>query len=151
MMSFPILFPTDVPPPRAPQPRHSWFWHSPLLEHRTFTGPRTSPPIDNSLGHSLLDIQLEPQVPPCVSSLELNHQSKKMCFSHKLDSPSFISGNYHVEKIDSCKVVIRSLQVQSGYVHRSLQVQSGYVHMRVYTHLHATCQHAHTIIMNDFE
>jgi hypothetical protein len=41
-------------------------WHAPILGHRTFTGPRASPPIDDRLGHPLLHIQLEPQVPPCV-------------------------------------------------------------------------------------
>ena len=30
------------------------------------TGPRSSPPIDDLLGHSLLHMQPEPQVPPCV-------------------------------------------------------------------------------------
>jgi hypothetical protein len=34
--------------------------------HRTFTVPRASPPIDDQLGHALLHILLEPQVPPCV-------------------------------------------------------------------------------------
>jgi hypothetical protein len=32
----------------------SWPWHSPILGHRTFTGPRASPPIDDQLGHLLL-------------------------------------------------------------------------------------------------
>jgi hypothetical protein len=44
----------------------SWPWHSPILGHRAFTGPRASPPIDEQLGHPLLHIQLEPWVPPCA-------------------------------------------------------------------------------------
>jgi hypothetical protein len=44
----------------------SWPWHSPTLGHWAFTGPRTSPPIDDRLGHPLLHMQLEPWVPPCV-------------------------------------------------------------------------------------
>jgi hypothetical protein len=39
---------------------------NPLLRHRTFTGPRASPPIDDRLGHPLLHMQLEAWVPPCV-------------------------------------------------------------------------------------
>jgi hypothetical protein len=41
-------------------------WHSPVLGHRTFIGPRPSPPNDGQLGHPLLHMQLEPWVPPCV-------------------------------------------------------------------------------------
>jgi hypothetical protein len=37
-----------------------------MLGHITFTGPMSSLPIDNRLGHPLLHIELEPQVPPCV-------------------------------------------------------------------------------------
>jgi hypothetical protein len=36
------------------------------MGHRIFTGLKASPPIDDRLGHPLLHIQLEPQVPPCV-------------------------------------------------------------------------------------
>jgi hypothetical protein len=55
-------------PSSSPQPTrsHSWSWHSPILGHRAFMGPRASLPIDNRLGHPLQHIQLEPQVPPCV-------------------------------------------------------------------------------------
>jgi hypothetical protein len=38
------------------------------LEHRTFIGPRVSPPIDDWLGNPLLHMQPEPQVPPWVFS-----------------------------------------------------------------------------------
>jgi hypothetical protein len=38
----------------------SWPWHSAILGHRPFTGPRASPPIDDRLGHPLLHMQLEP-------------------------------------------------------------------------------------------
>jgi hypothetical protein len=63
----PLNIPYHLPPPPAPQPTHShsWSWYSPILEHRAFTGPRASPPVDR-LGHPLLHMQLEPQVPPCV-------------------------------------------------------------------------------------
>jgi hypothetical protein len=44
----------------------SWPWHSLILGHRTFTGPKASPPTDDRLGHPLLHMQIEPQVPPCV-------------------------------------------------------------------------------------
>ena len=51
--------------PKIPIPSHlllltnphtpaSWPWHSPILGYRTFTGPRASPPIDDQLGHPLL-------------------------------------------------------------------------------------------------
>jgi hypothetical protein len=64
----PPKIPYSIPPPPAPQRTHyhSLSWHSLILGHRAFTGPRASPPIDDLLGHSLLHIQLEPQVPPCV-------------------------------------------------------------------------------------
>jgi hypothetical protein len=44
--------------PNPPTPT-SWPWHSPILGHRTFTGPRASLPIDDPLGHPLLHMQLE--------------------------------------------------------------------------------------------
>jgi hypothetical protein len=64
----PQKIPYPLPPPPALQPTysHSWSWNSPILGHRTFTGSRASPLIDDQLGHPLLHIQLEPQVPPCV-------------------------------------------------------------------------------------
>ena len=61
-ISYLSLFPL-LPNPPAPA---FWAWHSPILGHRTFTGPRTSPPIDNWLGHPLLHMQLEPWTPLCV-------------------------------------------------------------------------------------
>jgi hypothetical protein len=61
-----IPYPLPTPPALQPTHSHSWPWHSPIRWHRTFTGPRASPPIDDQLGHPLLHIQLEPQVPPCV-------------------------------------------------------------------------------------
>jgi hypothetical protein len=59
--------PSPSPTHSAPQTTHSHSqsWHSPILGHRTFTGPRASPPIDDRLGLPLLHIQLEPHVPPC--------------------------------------------------------------------------------------
>jgi hypothetical protein len=71
-----ILFPSftsKTPYPSAPAPLltnqptpASWPWHSPTLEHRAFTGPRASSPIDVWLGHPLLHMWLEPWVLPCV-------------------------------------------------------------------------------------
>jgi hypothetical protein len=40
--------------------------HSPTRGHQAFTEQRASPPIDVQQGHTLLHIQLEPCVPPCV-------------------------------------------------------------------------------------
>jgi hypothetical protein len=59
---FPYPLPL-LPNPPTPPP---WSWHSTILGHRTFTGPRASSPIDDWLGHPVLHIQLEPWVPPCV-------------------------------------------------------------------------------------
>jgi hypothetical protein len=39
---------------------------SPKLGHQTFSGPKTSPPIDVQQGNPLLHMQLESWVPPCV-------------------------------------------------------------------------------------
>ena len=70
-----MLVPSLIFPPKTPYPLPvltnpltpaSWPWHSPILGHRTFTGPRASPPIDHQRDHPLLHMQLEPQVPPCV-------------------------------------------------------------------------------------
>jgi hypothetical protein len=55
---FPLKIPSTIPYPfplisNLPTAA-SWPWHSPTLGHRTFTGPRSSPPIDDQLGHPLL-------------------------------------------------------------------------------------------------
>jgi hypothetical protein len=56
MLSPFLVSPPKIPypllPSPAPQPTHSqsWPWHSPILEHKTFTRPRASPPNDNQLG-----------------------------------------------------------------------------------------------------
>jgi hypothetical protein len=42
-----------------PPTPYSWPWHSHVLGHMIFARPRTSPPIDGILGHSLLHMQLE--------------------------------------------------------------------------------------------
>jgi hypothetical protein len=57
-----------LPPPHAYQPTHSHFLAQsiPYIGHRTFTGPRAFPPIDDRLDHPLLHIQLELWIPPCV-------------------------------------------------------------------------------------
>jgi hypothetical protein len=62
----PLKTPHPLPLITNPPIPISWPWHSPILGHRTFTGPRASPPIDDRLGHPLLYMQLEPWVPPCV-------------------------------------------------------------------------------------
>ena len=70
-----MLSPFLVSPPKIPYPLFcppaptysaSWPRHSPTLGHRTFTGPRASPPIDDWLGHPPLRMQLEPRVHPCI-------------------------------------------------------------------------------------
>ena len=72
MLSTFLVSPPKIPYPFSPSPApqiinsHSWSWHSPTLGRRNLTGPRASPPIDDWLGHPLLHIHLEPQVPPCV-------------------------------------------------------------------------------------
>jgi hypothetical protein len=60
-ISYPLPLPM-LPNPPTPIPGPG----SPILGQRTFTGPRATPPIDDWLGHPLLHMQLEPQVPPCV-------------------------------------------------------------------------------------
>jgi hypothetical protein len=69
-LSWFLLWNSPIPHPHPlltnPPTPASWPWHSPILGFRTFTGPRASPPIDDWLGHPLLHMQLEPQVPPCV-------------------------------------------------------------------------------------
>ena len=59
-ISSPLPLLTNPPTPT------SWPWHSPILGHRTFTGPTASPPINDLLGHLVLHVQLEPWFPPCV-------------------------------------------------------------------------------------
>ena len=59
---YPPCFSLLTNPPTAAY----WPCHFPTLGHRTFTGPRASPLIDDQLGHPLLHMQLEPWVPPCV-------------------------------------------------------------------------------------
>ena len=61
--SIPSLIPLLTNPPTPA----SWPWYSPILGHRTFTGPRASPPIDDQLGHPLLHMQLETLVTLSVS------------------------------------------------------------------------------------
>jgi hypothetical protein len=61
--SFPspkIPYPLHNPPAPQANHSHSWSWH------KAFTGPRAYPPIDDRIGHPLLHILLEPQVPSCV-------------------------------------------------------------------------------------
>ena len=59
-MPFPFSLLTNPPTPA------SLAWHSPVLGHQAFTGPRASPSIDVQQGHPLLHMQLEPWAPPCV-------------------------------------------------------------------------------------
>jgi hypothetical protein len=53
-------------PAHNPPTASSLSWQSPTLGHWAFTGPRASTPIDDSQGHPLLHMQLEPWVPPYV-------------------------------------------------------------------------------------
>ena len=62
----PLKIPYPLPLLTNPTTPASWPCHSPMLGHRTFTGPRAFPPIDDQVGHPLLLMQLEPQIPPCV-------------------------------------------------------------------------------------
>jgi hypothetical protein len=58
--------PSPVPLLTNPPISASWPWQSPILGHRTFTGPKTSHSIDEWPGHPLLHMHLELWVPPCV-------------------------------------------------------------------------------------
>ena len=63
-LKIPYLLPLSLL--NNPPTPDSWPWNFPILGHRTFTGPRASPPIDDQLDHPLLHMQLEPWVPPYV-------------------------------------------------------------------------------------
>ena len=52
-----------LPNPSTPA---SWPWNSLVLGNRIFTRPKVSPAIDGQLGHSLVHMQLEKLVLPCV-------------------------------------------------------------------------------------
>jgi hypothetical protein len=90
----PLKNPIPSPTCPAPQPTHSHSqsWPSPILGHRTFIGPRASPPIDDRLGHPQLHIQLKPHVPPCVffdcwfSSKAITIKKKKKKFKFQNQS-----------------------------------------------------------------
>ena len=66
--------PHSIPPPPAasvrifphPPTPASLPWHSAILGHWAFTGPRASPPIDVCQGHPLQHMPLGPWVPPGV-------------------------------------------------------------------------------------
>jgi hypothetical protein len=59
LVSLKIAYPFPLPLlPNSPPPT-SWPWHSPILDNRTFTRTRASPPIDDRLGYPLLHMQLE--------------------------------------------------------------------------------------------
>ena len=66
----PLKTPYPLPLPLLSNPHTptSWPCNSPTLGHRTFTGPRPSPPIDDRLAHPLLHMHLESWVQPCVFS-----------------------------------------------------------------------------------
>jgi hypothetical protein len=114
-----LPMPLSSPPPHQPTDTHSQSWHSPILGHRTFTGPTVDPPIDDQLGHLLLHMQLELWVPTSVffgwwfSPRELWGilVSSYFCFSYGLANPfsslgtlygSFI-GNLVLCPIDNCE------------------------------------------------
>jgi hypothetical protein len=71
VIPFPSFFSENhlspLPSPCSPTHHsHSWPWHCPIMEHRTFMGLRASPHIDDRVGHLLVHKQLEPPVPPRV-------------------------------------------------------------------------------------
>ncbi|EDL00590.1 mCG146966 [Mus musculus] len=47
MLSPFLVSPLKTPMVTNPPTHASWSWHSPTLEHKTFTGPRASPPTDD--------------------------------------------------------------------------------------------------------
>lgn len=55
-----IPYPYPLPLLTNPPTPASLSWHSPTLGHRTSTGPRASPSIDDQLSHPLLHMQLQP-------------------------------------------------------------------------------------------
>ena len=59
------LYHITLPLLTNPPTPDSLSWHSPTLGHRAFKGPRASSPIDVQQGHPLLNMGLEPGVPPC--------------------------------------------------------------------------------------
>ena len=78
MLSTVHILPQEPPYPISPPPASMRVYHSklptlaslpthsPMLGHQAFTGPMDSPQIDGQLGHPLLHMHLETQVPPCV-------------------------------------------------------------------------------------
>jgi hypothetical protein len=55
-LKVPYILPSALlPNPTTPA---SWPWHSPVTGHIIFAGPRSSPPVDDRLGHPLLHMQL---------------------------------------------------------------------------------------------
>ena len=62
----PLYFYVGSLPPAYPPRPASLPSNSPILEHKTFTGPRAFLPIDDGQSHPLLHIRLEPWVHPCV-------------------------------------------------------------------------------------
>jgi hypothetical protein len=65
---FPLLKPSFLPSFLLTNTHIPTFlsWHSPTLEHRAFTVPRSSALIDAQQSHPLLHMQLESWIPLCV-------------------------------------------------------------------------------------
>jgi len=61
-----IPLPSLLPLLYNPPTTTSWLCQAPILGHKTFPGPRASPPIDDQLGLPYQHMWLEPWVPPCI-------------------------------------------------------------------------------------
>jgi hypothetical protein len=117
-----ILYPLPCPLLTNTTTPNSWLWHSPTMEHSFFTGLRTSPTMDDRLGHPLLYMQLEPWVPPCklfgwcIMSWEL-WVSSYCCSSHGAANPLCSLGPF-----SSCFIGDLVLSPMVGCKHQPLHL-----------------------------
>jgi hypothetical protein len=70
---FPLKIPYPLPPSPAPHSTHptSWPWHSPILGHGTFTGPRVSPPIAHRRNNNM-NQPVPPELPGTKPTIKEN-------------------------------------------------------------------------------
>ena len=111
-----LIIPSSLPISLFHNPPIPFSWPCPssVMGHRTFTGPRTSPPIDDQRDHPLL----EPWVPPCVFfdwwfiQGALGVQVSAYCFySYGIANPfsslgtypSSFTGDLVIPSMDSCE------------------------------------------------